>query len=570
MSQQGDNKGYSMRRYFVLSAFGVAMAALVARGFYLQVLDHEYLRGEADARQLRTVEMSAHRGPILDRNGEAVAISTPVDSVWANPSELIHARERLPELAVLLGLDTDALLQRLASRADKEFIYIKRRINPDMARRVMNLGLPGVSLQREYRRFYPMGEVMAHVLGFTNIDDHGQEGLELAYDDWLSGEPGLKRVIRDRLGRVIDDVEQIRSAEPGKQLQLSLDARLQYLAYRELKQAVKQHGAKSGSVVVMRPQTGEVLAMVNQPAFNPNNRKGFNTGLYRNRAVTDVFEPGSTIKPFVVAAAIDSGRFSSSSSINTAPGYFSLHGHTIKDHRNYGKLKLGKILSKSSNVGASKLAMELPSEQLWAILDGVGFGQTTGSGFPGESSGLMTDYSSWREIEQAILAYGYGMSVTPLQLAEAYSVLASDGAHRAASFVKVSEVESTQVMRKETARAVRSLLTGVVDPEGTGFQASVSGYTVAGKTGTAKKSVAGGYSEDRYVAVFAGMAPASQPELVTVVMINEPSGEEYSGGSVAAPVFSRVMAGALRYMNVAPDDYSHIKSASGKGRDQRV
>ena len=570
MSHQDHIQGYNMRRYLVVSAFSIAMVSLIARGFYLQVLDHDYLRGEADARQLRTVEMSAHRGPILDRNGEAVAISTPVDSVWANPSELIHARERLPELAGLLDLDTDVLLRRLASKADKEFIYIKRRINPDMARRVMALQLPGISLQREYRRFYPMGEVMAHVLGFTNVDDHGQEGLELAYNEWLRGEPGLKRVIRDRLGRVIDDVEQIRSAEPGKQLQLSLDARLQYLAYRELKQAVKRHGAKSGSVVVMRPQTGEVLAMVNQPAFNPNNRKNFKAGIYRNRAVTDVFEPGSTIKPFVVAAAIESGRFSSSSSIDTAPGYFRLHGHLIKDNRNYGKLKLGKILSKSSNVGASKLAMELKSEQLWEILDGVGFGRTTGSGFPGESSGLMNDYTNWREIEQAILAYGYGMSVTPLQLAEAYSVLAADGAYRPASFLAVGEVAPTQVMRKETARAVRTLLTGVVDPDGTGYAASVGGYTVAGKTGTVKKSVAGGYSEDRYIAVFAGMAPASQPELVTVVMINEPSGDEYYGGRVAAPVFAKVMAGALRYLDVAPDDFSYIKSAASDGRDQRV
>jgi cell division protein FtsI (penicillin-binding protein 3) len=320
----------------------------------------------------------------------------------------------------------------------------------------------------------------------------------------------------------------------------------------------------------MRPQTGEVLAMVNQPAFNPNNRKAAKVGHFRNRAVTDVFEPGSTIKPFVVAAAIEGGRFSSSSSIDTAPGYFRLHGHVIKDRRNYGKLKLGKILSKSSNVGASKLAMELPSIDLWEILDGVGFGRSTGSGFPGESSGLMNDYTNWREIEQAILAYGYGLSVTPLQLAEAYSVLAADGQYHPASFLAVEEVSSTQVMRKETARAVRTLLAGVVDPEGTGYQASVSGYTVAGKTGTAKKSVAGGYSEDRYIAVFAGMAPASRPELVTVVMINEPSGEEYSGGRVAAPVFSRVMAGALRYLDVSPDDYRHIKSASGDRGDQRV
>ncbi len=569
MSEQGGQLGYRVRRVFVLSLFALAMASLGARGFYLQVLDHERLSGEGESRHLRVVEMPAHRGMITDRLGEAVAISTPVDTVWADPSELIHAQDRLPELAHLLGMDSESLLQRLAGKADKEFLYIKRRVNPEKARQVMALGLPGVSLQREYRRFYPMGEVMAHVLGFTNIDDHGQEGLELAYDEWLSGESGLKRVVKDRLGRVVDDVEQIRAPSPGQQLTISIDSRLQYLAYRELKRAVQEHQAVSGSVVVMRPDNGEVLAMVNQPAFNPNNRKGVKTSSFRNRAVTDVFEPGSTVKPFVVAAAIDSGRYAPSSIINTAPGYYRVQGKQIKDSRNYGRLSLGKILSKSSNVGASKLALELPSGELWSMFDGIGFGQVTDSGFPGESAGLLNDFSRWREFEKATLSFGYGLSVTPLQLAEAYAVLAADGVYHPASFMRVDMPESRQVMKPETAKAVRRMLQGVVRKEGTGYLARVEGYTVAGKTGTARKSIAGGYAEDRYIAVFAGMVPAVNPELVAVVMINEPRKEEFYGGRVAGPVFSRIMSGAVRLLDIAPDDYEAVR-ASAASKEPRV
>jgi cell division protein FtsI (penicillin-binding protein 3) len=566
MSDKTVQAGYRGRRVFVLSVFGVAMASLIARGFFLQVLDHERLSEEGESRHLRVVEMPAHRGMIVDRQGEPAAISTPVDTVWADPSVLIQARERLPELAKILGLDSDVLFQRIAQRSDKEFIYIKRRVNPEKARRVMALGLPGVSLQREYRRFYPMGEVMAHVIGFTNVDDKGQEGMELAYDEWLSGSSGLKRVVKDRLGRVVDDVEQISAPAPGKELRLSIDSRLQYLAYRELKRAVQEQGARSGSVVLLRPQTGEVLAMVNQPSFNPNNRQGDKGGVYRNRAVTDVFEPGSTAKPFVVAAAIDSGRYAPSSIIDTAPGYYRVNGNQIKDVRNYGRISLGKILVKSSNVGASRLALKLPSEYLWSVFDGVGFGHITGSGFPGEAAGLMNDYSRWREFEKATLSFGYGLSVTPLQLAEAYAVLAADGVYHPASFLELDEPpDSKTIMRPETAKAVRRMLQGVVSKEGTAYLARVEGYTVAGKTGTVRKSIAGGYSEDRYIAVFAGMVPAEKPELVAVVMINEPSKEEYYGGLVAAPVFSRIMTDAVRLLDIAPDDYKGMTASTREG-----
>jgi cell division protein FtsI (penicillin-binding protein 3) len=565
MSESEVQAGYRARRGFVLFVFAAAMTSLVVRGFYLQVLDHERLSEEGESRHLRVVEMPAHRGMIVDREGEPLAISTPVDTVWADPSELITARDRLPALAKVLGLDANLLKQRLARHSDKEFMYIKRRVTPEKARKVMALGLPGVSLQREYRRFYPTGEVMAHVLGFTNVDDHGQEGIELAYDDWLAGSSGLKRVVKDRLGRVVDDVEQISAPSPGKELRLSIDSRLQYLAYRELKRAVQERGAKSGSVVLLRPQTGEVLAMVNQPSFNPNNRKGVKASHYRNRAVTDVFEPGSTVKPFVVATAIDSGRFAPSSVINTSPGYYRVNGNQIRDVRDYGTISLGKILMKSSNVGASRLALKLPSEQLWSVFDGIGFGHVTGSGFPGEAAGLMNDYSRWREFEKATMSFGYGMSVTPLQLAEAYSVLAADGVYHPASFLVVDKPEGRHIIKPETAKAVRRMLRGVVSKEGTAYLARVEGYTVAGKTGTVRKSVAGGYSEDRYIAVFAGMVPAENPELVAVVMINEPSKDEYYGGLVAAPVFSRIMTEAVRLLNIAPDDYQGLTASTGKG-----
>jgi len=535
----------------------VVSSVLLWRAVDLHVLTKDFLQQQGNARYLRVQPIAAHRGMISDRNGEPLAISTPVDSVWVHPKTFITASREWGKLAKLLGMSLPKMKRQVLQRKEREFVYLKRHINPALAKRVMDLHLPGVSLQREYRRYYPAGEVMAHVVGFTNIDDQGQEGLELAYDNWLHGVSGRQRVLKDRLGRVVRHVEQLSKPEPGKELVLSLDRRLQYLAYRELKRAVLQYNARSGSVVVMDVQSGEVLAMVNQPSYNPNNRGNFKTSHTRNRAVTDVFEPGSTLKPFTLVAALESGRFLPSTIIDTTPGRLRLGKAVIHDARNYGRIDVATVLQKSSNVGASKIALSLPADALWKMYDRLGFGIGSGSGFPGEAGGMLSHARHWRDIERATLSYGYGMSVTPLQLTRAYSVLAADGMMRPVSFLKVTQaVKGQRVVRSRVARQVRQMMEKVVQPGGTGMKAAIQGYRVAGKTGTAKKAIAGGYSDDRYVAVFAGLAPASQPRLAMVVVINEPRGKVYYGGQVAAPVFSRVMAGALRLMGIAPDDSS--------------
>jgi cell division protein FtsI (penicillin-binding protein 3) len=518
------------------------------------VFRKDFLQNQGDARYLRIVPISAHRGMITDRHGEPLAISTPVDSVWVQPADFSEAHQAWPKLARLLQLDLAQLQRKVLARKDREFVYLKRHISPQLAEKVMALGIPGVNLQREYQRYYPAGEVMAHVVGFTDVDDQGQEGLELAYNDWLQGVAGSQRVLKDRLGRVVRYVEQIARPEPGKDLVLSLDQRLQYLAYRELKRAVQQHKARSGSVVVLDVQTGEVLAMVNQPAYNPNNRGQFKGGQTRNRAVTDVFEPGSTVKPFTVTAALESGKFRPTSMIDTAPGRFNVGKAVVRDARNYGRISVATVIKKSSNVGASKIALALPDAALWNVFTRVGFGLTTGSGFPGEAGGLLSHARHWRDIEKATLAFGYGLSVTPLQLTRAYSGLAADGIMRPVSFLRVDEpVQGKRVMPARIARLIRPMLEAVIHDGGTGTRARVTGYSVSGKTGTVKKATAGGYSDDRYIAVFAGFAPASRPRLAMVVTINEPRGKEYYGGQVAAPVFARIMAGALRALNIPPD-----------------
>jgi len=532
---------------------------LAARSAQLQLVDHEFLQGQADARHLRVVEVPAHRGMMTDRNGEPLAISTPVQSVWANPKELVAAPADLRGLARLLKLKPEQLQRLLGQRKSREFVYLRRHLSPDLADQVMALGIPGLYLQQEYRRYYPAGEVAAHLVGFSNVDDQGQEGLELAFDDWLSGEPGAKRVVKDGRRHIIENVENIRSARPGKELVLSIDRRIQYLAYRELKAAVRQHRARSGSMVVLDNRTGEVLAMVNQPAFNPNNRKRLKADKMRNRALTDVFEPGSTMKPFVIAAALESGDYRPASRIDTSPGLVQVGVHTIRDKHDYGRLDLTGVLRKSSNVAASKIALALEPEDFWTGLSDAGFGVVTDSGFPGEASGYLADFNRWRDIERATLAYGYGLSVTGVQLAQAYSVLANDGYRVPITLLKRdadSELERQAAFSPMVARAVRKMMESVVAADGTAPLAAVNGYRVAGKTGTAHKSEAGGYAEKRYLSVFAGMAPASDPRLVAVVVINEPSNGEYYGGKVAAPVFSRVMAGALRLLNIPPDAVS--------------
>jgi cell division protein FtsI (penicillin-binding protein 3) len=484
-----------------------------------------------------------------------LAVSTPVDSIWAAPQELKPALERLDELAEVLELEADWLARRITSNLDREFVYLRRHLRPDHAARALELGLPGVSTLREYHRYYPTGEVAGHLVGFTDIDDRGQEGLELAYDYWLGGETGAKRVLQDRLGRVIEDIELISAAHPGRTLRTSLDLRIQYLAYRELKQAVAESGALSGSVVVLDATNGEVLAMVNQPAYNPNDRAQLEVARYRNRAVTDIFEPGSSFKPLVVAAALESGRYRPNSIIDTSPGYLRVGGKILtQDNNNLGKIDITTMLAKSSNVGAARLGLELDREQLWAVLSRFGIGRLTNSGFPGESAGVLNDPRHWQPVGQATLAYGYGLSVTALQLAQAYSVIAADGMRWPISMVAQDQrMAGERVVSVDTARSLRAMLETAVSPSGTGRSASIANFRVAGKTGTAKKSGVGGYSDDRYLAVFSGLAPVSNPKLVAVVVIDEPQGEDYYGGDVAAPVFARVVSGALRLLAIPPD-----------------
>ncbi len=553
-TKQKTARRFAGRSMLVLACFALVASSLVARAVQLQVLDKDFLNEQADTRHLRTEKISAHRGTITDRNGEPLAISTPVDSIWVNPQEFAAAADSIPRLARVLELDQQTLWRRITRSMDKEFLYLKRHLSPDHAQQVLDLKLPGVNVQREYHRFYPAGEVTGHLVGFTDIDDQGQEGLELAFNHWLSGESGAKRVLKDRLGRSIENVASIRPARDGKELRTSIDLRVQYLAYRALKSAIRSYDAKSGSIVVLDVYTGEVLAMVNQPTYNPNDRAQFSAERYRNRAITDIFEPGSSIKPLIVASALESGDYRQNSVIDTAPGYVVVGPKKIEDSKNLGRVSLTTILARSSNVGVTKLAMTLESDQLWSTMSRFGLGSLTTSGFPGESAGSLTHYNHWRPISQATLAYGYGISVTPLQLAQAYAALGGDGKLRPVSLVAVSEpARGERAIGDDTAVSVRRMLEEVVRPGGTGTKAAVPGYRVAGKTGTAWKFSSGGYSEDEYISIFAGLAPASDPRLAAVVVIDEPRGELYYGSDVAAPVFADVMSESLRLLAVPPD-----------------
>ena len=553
----------SWRRLSVVTVFTLLAITLLVKTLDMQILRSEFFEQQGDARQLRTVSITAHRGDIVDRNGEPFAVSAPVNSIWVNPKVAKDHLEEIAFVAKLLSLDMISLKEKIKRNTSREFLYLKRHASPELADEVMALKVPGVALLNEYRRYYPSGEVSAHVIGFSDIDDNGQEGVELAFDDWLKGQSGKKRVIRDRLGRAFDDIERIQSAEPGKSLKLSIDKRLQYLTYRTLKAAVLKHNAVAGSAVVLDVNTGEVLAMVNQPSFNVNDRKQLKPQATRNRAVTDVFEPGSTMKPFTIAAALESGRWKPFYKVETAPGYMRVKGNTIRDTRNYGDLDVGGVLEKSSNVGISKIALTLDAEEQWSMYQKVGFGVVTGSGFPGEAGGQLSLDALNNDFVRASMAFGYGVSVTPLQLAHAYTAIAADGILRPVSFLidedkgKNKAVEGQRVMSVETARAVRKMMQRVISDKGTGERASVSNYSVAGKTGTVHKFIAGGYAEDRYLSIFSGMVPADKPELVMVVMIDEPRNGEHFGGQVAAPVFSQVMSGAMRLLDIAPDRISN-------------
>ena len=549
---------YAGRRYTVLGLFGLAAVLLVWRAVDQQILEKDFLQSEGADRYLTRVEVPAHRGLITDRRGDVLALSTPVDSIAANPRVIGNDAQQMVALAKALGMDAGQLRARLARYSQRHFVYLKRRMPPNDAAHVMSVvnahDIRGVHVEREYKRFYPAGEVFAHVLGFTDVDDAGQEGLELAFDSALRGEPGAKLVLRDGRRQVVDDVENVRSPRAGNHLALSIDQRLQFIAYRELKAAVKRHRAISGSLVLLDTRSGEILAMVNQPSFNPNADRSNRGGKLRNRAVTDVFEPGSTMKPFTVAVALDKGTIRADSQIDTSPGFFRVGANQVRDSKNLGVIDVATILSKSSNVGAGKIALGLEKRDLWQAMGALGFGRPAQTGFPGEADGQLSDYRRWARIDQATLSFGYGISVTTLQLAQAYAALANGGVLLPATLIKRDTApEGQRVFSVDTAAAVRTMLEAVASAAGTAPQAAVQGYHVAGKTGTVKKFGPQGYSDDRYLSLFAGMAPAREPRVAMVVMLNEPRGEKFYGGQVAGPVFSAVMSETLRLMNVAPD-----------------
>ena len=529
------------------------LAALAGRAFYLQGLHHNFLQQKGESRHMRVLELSANRGMILDRNNEPLAISTPVESVTASPADVDADPETIARLARLLETHAGELARKLADTR-REFVYLKRQLPPDDAAKVVALRIPGVFLQREYRRYYPAGEVMAHLIGFTDVDGRGQEALELAFEKDLAGKAGSRRVIKDRLGRVVEDVESIRTPQDGQTIRLSIDARIQYLAFRELKSAVVAQRARAGGIVVLDVESGEILAMANLPSYNPNNRDKLDPRRTRNRAVTDLFEPGSTLKPFTAAAALEAGTVRPESVIQTAPGELTIGSRTIHDAHPQGALTVAQVIQKSSNVGAAKIALGLKAETLWTVFDRVGFGVPPRTGFPGEVAGRLRAHAGWRPIEQATMSYGHGVSVSLLQLARAYLVFATDGDLKPVTLVKRDgPAENVRVLSPGTARAVRRMLETVVAPGGTAPRAQIRGYRVAGKTGTAHKLEGAGYAPNKYISTFIGFAPASAPRIIVAVLIDEPAAGQYYGGAIAAPVFAQVMSGALRFMAVSPD-----------------
>ncbi|MDH5378036.1 MAG: penicillin-binding protein 2 [Gammaproteobacteria bacterium] len=553
---QSENKVYIARYRLTLAVISIAFLTLVWRAFDLQIMEKDFLQSEGNDRFLRHIELPATRGALLDRNGDPLAVSTPVASVYVDPRFVVKNHVGWDGLAQVLGVDKREIFEKISNRKSKAFVYLKRHVPPEVERKVLALSVPGVATQNEYQRFYPAGDVSAHLIGITNVDDKGLEGLELAFEDELGAKRGTQKVIKDRLGNIVDEIGLLAAPEHGKEVRLTLDKRLQFLAYSELERAVVENKATSGSFVLLDSDSGEVLALVNLPSFNPNNRSRLSSEAMRNRAVVDVFEPGSTMKPFAVAAALREEMISPSSVIDTSPGMLVVGRNTIRDSHNYGKLTVSQVLMKSSNVGVSKIALALPKERLWEMFSDAGLGERTHSNFPGEMTGVLPFFGEWNEVEQASLSYGYGVSVTAMQLARAYSVIANGGTLKPITF-RLGEQRpdlERRVLEKEVASYLRDMLRTVVSEKGTASRAAVSGYAVAGKTGTVKKLDKEGYTEDQYVATFVGMAPATKPKFVAVVVINQPRGEQYYGGLVAAPVFSKVMASALRLYNVPPDD----------------
>lgn len=547
---------FVIRRRLLLAVMLLGMGVLAGRAVFLQVVDKQFLQQQGDRRHVSVVSVSAYRGQILDRNNEPLAISTPVESVWVNPKYFKKSEaDKFRQLAKMLKVPAKKVKALLKEGVSTRFSYLKRRINPSLAEKIRAFKVSGVYFEREFKRYYPAGAVSAHIVGFTNVDDVGQEGMERAYEQSLKGVAGKKRVIRDGRRRIINDkdVESIQVPISGQDLVLSIDQRIQYIAFKALHEGFVKHKAFSASLVVLDAKNGEILAAVNQPAFNPNTRKGLKARAVRNRALLDIFEPGSTVKPFVVAAALDGGYVDDDTQIETH-GFYKVGRNLVKDGRNYGILDLMHVLKKSSNVAVSKIALKMPREYFWNSYNQLGFGVSANAGFPGEASGSLLDFQQWHDFEHATLSYGYGVATSVLQLARSYTALADEGMLHSVSLLKREEdYDAKRVYSAHTARKVMEMLEHVIKRDGTAYQARVDGYRVAGKTGTVKKATAGGYADDRYLAVFVGLAPVSNPKFVIAVMVDEPSAGKYYGGLVAAPIFSKVMAGALRVYGVAPD-----------------
>lgn len=551
-------KGFGFKRYHLILLGFVTLASIAtARIVQLHIYQHEFLSEQGDARSVRNIPISAHRGTITDRNGEPLAVSTPVVTLWANPKVLINQKSRWSELAKVLGESEKSLAERIEKNAQREFMYLERSMTPERGQTAQDLRIPGIHVREDFRRYYPAGEVTAHLVGITDIDEQGREGLELAYNEWLAGVPGKRQVLKNLRGDVIRDVQVLQNAKPGQSLALSIDLRLQYLAHRELRNALQEFKAKAGSLVIVDVKTGEILALVNHPTYNPNNRSTYSAEAIRNRALVDVFEPGSTVKPFTIAAALGTGRWQPQSTVDVGNGVMKVGRYTIRDVSRGGVLDLTNVLKKSSNVGVSKIALDIGAEPIYTMMQQVGFSTDTGLGFPGESLGYFPAYRRWGSAEIAAMSYGYGFSITAVQLAHAYAILGNNGQSSQLTFLQQEKQgPSIPIIEPDISHTVMEMLRSVVEDEGGGgVRARVPGYHVAGKSGTAKKQAAsGGYTKDSYRSLFAGVGPVSEPRIAVAVVIDEPREGGFYGGVVAAPVFSRVMAGSLRLLNVRPDN----------------
>ena len=543
-----------------------ALLTLVVRAFYLQVINNDFLQEKGDSRYRRDIEVSASRGKIIDRHGDMLAVSTPMKSIWAIPGDArTMSAEQKQQLAALLEMSVRELDGKIA--AEKTFVYVRRQVSPETGERIAALKLPGIHQEKEYRRFYPTGDMTAHIVGFTGVDDKGLGGVELAFQPSLLGRPGNRTVIRDRRGNIIEDVGATRPPQDGKEIRLALDSKIQYLAYSQLKATIDQHKAKAGGAVVIDARNGEILALANWPTYNPNNRQKLSGAQLRNRAITDTYEPGSVMKPFIAALALDQGKVNVNTPINTAPGRMTIGRATISDSHPHAVLSVAEVIQKSSNIGTAKIALSFPPREMWELFDKLGFGQAPNLGFPGEVSGRLRPWKNWRPIEQATMSYGHGIAVSLIQMARAYTVFASDGDLMPLSLLRVDDapVRGVPIFSQQTVREMRLMLEMAVQPEGTAPRARVAGYRVGGKTGTAYK-IEGGVYARKYISSFVGIAPISDPRLVVAVMIDEPSVGGHYGGSVAGPAFSNITAGALRTLGIPPDAPLQVAAtANGKG-----